>query len=309
MVGMIDLFPESLPIFAQLISNPGGQEWLDALPGLVKELAERWSLQLAEPFHGGSASWVAPATLPDGTPVVLKISWPHREAREEATALRLWNGDGACRLLYEDRDSYALVIERCLPGVLLKDVDAPADERLLAAADVLARLWRSTAPTADFEAVAEVAAEWAQTATERMQRLAPPFDPGLVRVGVQLLESLPGTATRNVIVHGDYNPGNVLSSDRAGWLAIDAKPMAGDPGYDPWPLLTQVDPPFGYEDPAPLCRQRFGLFAEAVGEPVERLFAWSLARTVESALWYASRDNLPAGVEAMAEAATFAALL
>lgn len=304
----MNLFPDTLPIYAGLPRSAGGQEWLDALPGMVESLATRWSLELGEPFHGGSASWVAPVIRFDGTQAVLKISWPHREAREEATALRLWDGDGACRLLQEDRDAYALLIERCLPGVPLKDLDAPADERLLAAAAVLAKLW-SAAEAPGFEAVADVTAEWADIATERMDRLAPPYDPGLVRHGVELLRSLPRTATRSVIVHGDFNPGNLLSSDRAGWLAIDAKPMVGDPGYDPLPLLMQVDPPFQCEDPRRVLRHRYGLFAEAVGEPVERLLAWSVAREVESALWYASRDEVAEGATAMSDAATLAELL
>ncbi|HEX3816368.1 MAG TPA: aminoglycoside phosphotransferase family protein [Mycobacteriales bacterium] len=304
----MNLFPDTLPIYAGLPRSAGGQEWLDALPGLVADLAERWGLELGEPFHGGSASWVAPATRSDGSPAVLKISWPHREAREEATALRLWDGQGACRLLAEDRDAYALLIERCRPGVLLKDLDTPADERLLAAAAVLAKLW-SAGAAPGFEAVADVTAEWADVAAERMGRLRPPYDPGLVRHGVELLRSLPRTATRSVIVHGDFNPGNLLSADRAGWLAIDAKPMVGDPGYDPFPLLMQVDPPFLSDDPGPVLRHRYRLFAGAVGEPVERLLAWSVARGVESALWYASRDDVPAGADAMAEATTLADLL
>lgn len=43
----------------------------------------------------GRAAGVAPATLPDGTAVIVKISWPHREMYGEAAALRLWDGRGA----------------------------------------------------------------------------------------------------------------------------------------------------------------------------------------------------------------------
>jgi streptomycin 6-kinase len=304
--GVIDrtYFPESLPIYSGLRRAEGGEQWLAGLPELVEQLAAEWSLRLEPPFHGGSAAWVAPATLPDGTAAVLKISWPHREAREEATALRLWDGHGACRLLAEDRDRYALLIERCQPGVPLSTLDAAAEVRLGIAADVLRRLWTTTAATA-FEKVADVTAEWAHIATERMERIRPAYDPGLVREGIRLLELLPATATRSVLVHGDFNPGNVLSAQRAGWLAIDAKPMVGDPGYDPSPLLLQVDPT---TEKAALAG-RFRLFAESVGEPADRLLAWSFARTVEAALWSANRGEPDVGAEDMATAGILASLL
>ncbi len=304
--GVIDrtYFPDSLPIYAGLRRAEGGEQWLAGLPELVRQLADKWSLRLEPPFHGGSAAWVAPATLPDGTAAVLKVSWPHREAREEATALRQWDGRGAIRLLAEDRDRYALLIERCHPGVPLSTLDAPAEERLTIAATVLSRLWTQSA-TSGFEKVADVTAEWAPIATERMERIRPGYDPGLVRRGIQLLEVLPETATRSVLVHGDFNPGNVLSAQRAQWLAIDAKPMIGDPGYDPCPMLLQVDPT---TDKATLA-ERFGLFGELVGEPAERLVAWSFARTVEAALWSANRGEIDVGAENMVTAGILASLL
>jgi streptomycin 6-kinase len=306
--GVIDrtYFPESLPIYHGLRRAEGGEQWLAELPDLVARLAAEWSLRLDVPFHGGSAAWVAPATLPDGTAAVLKVSWPHREAREEASALRLWDGQGACRLLAEDRDRYALLIERCQPGLPLSTLDAPAEERLTIAANVLRRLWTTIGRAqAGFEKVADVTAEWAGIATERMERIRPAYDPGLVRQGIGLLELLPATTTRSVLVHGDFNPGNVLSAKRADWLAIDAKPMIGDPGYDPSPMLLQVDPS---TDKTVLAR-RFRLFGELVGEPADRLLAWSFARTVEAALWSANRGEIGEGADDMALAGILAALL
>ena len=74
-----------------------------------------------------------------------------------------------------------------------------------------------------------VAAGWAELAEERMDRLRPGYDAGLVAEGGRALRELPGSASRSVVVHGDFNPGNVLS-DAPRWLAIDPKPMNDDPG-------------------------------------------------------------------------------
>ena len=40
--------------------------WLDRVPAVVHELAERWALTLGEPFTNGMAAWVAPAQSKDG---------------------------------------------------------------------------------------------------------------------------------------------------------------------------------------------------------------------------------------------------
>ncbi|HZG05391.1 MAG TPA: aminoglycoside phosphotransferase family protein [Streptomyces sp.] len=280
--------PPTLPVVRTVAGHPGGRAWLDRLPRLIGESAERWGLTVGAPFAGGSCSWVAPARRADGSGFVLKVSWPHREAAGEGEALRLWDGRGCVRLYEHDPERYALLLERCLPGTGLGDDGRlSAEERLVAGAGVLRELWEvPVPPDAALDRMAEVTAGWADTAEERMARLAPPgFDPALVALGVRLLRELPGTAAREVVVHGDLNPGNVLAAQRREWLAIDAKPMVGDPLYDPWPLIEQIDAPFGRPGPRPVVAARCALVADALGEDVRRLQAWAVARRVESALW------------------------
>ena len=141
-----------------------------------------------------------------------------------------------------------------------------------------------------------------------MQELGPPFDPALVAHGAQLLRELPATAAREVIVHGDFNPGNVLEATREPWLVIDPKPMLGDPGYDLCPLLMQVDDPFAHDDPVTVLTSRVQTLADATGETADRLLAWSVARLVEAGLWYASRSELTEGTESLRRAGIIADL-
>ncbi|WP_187363765.1 aminoglycoside phosphotransferase family protein [Streptomyces piniterrae] len=304
-----DRFPDALPVVGAMRRTPSGRAWLDRLPGIVREIEERWELRLGAPFHGGSCSWVAPAAGPDGEPAVLKVTWPHREADGEAPALHAWGSHGAVRLHRWDRERGALLIERCDPGTRLDDSPLPPTERLTIAAGLLRDLWAApTPPDGRLEHVGMVCAEWADLVQERMIRLQPGYDPGLVALGADLLRKLPATATREVVVHGDFNPGNVLASERRPWLAIDPKPMVGDPAYDPWPLLTQIDDPFEHPDPRPLLRERYALVAEVLGEDPARLMAWAVARGVESALWYADHDEVEDGAELLAEARVLAEL-
>jgi streptomycin 6-kinase len=84
--------------------------------------------------------------------------------------------------------------------------------------------------------------------------------------------------------------------------------MIGDPAYDPWPMLTQMGSPFDDRAAAGVLRARYRLFAELVEEPAERLLAWSVARTVESALWTLDRGHPDAAEQQMAEAKLLAGI-
>ncbi|QUH04926.1 phosphotransferase [Saccharopolyspora erythraea] len=297
---MDDLLPPDLPIFAEMRHNDSQREWLARLPGMIAELRDRWSVDLGDPIRGGSCSWVAPASPPDGARAVLKITWPHREMAGEAEALRLWDGVGAVRLIHHAPDLSALLVERCEPGTALAEHDGTPEELLTIAANALRDLWRPPAAGSGFERVADVAAEWADEVEDRMRRHRPGIDPGLVALGADLLRELPRTAEREVVVHGDFNPGNLLAAHRdGGRLAIDPKPMIGDPAYDPWPLLEQIDDPFDHDDPGVPLKERFALVADVLGEDVRRLQAWSVARQVETALWCVEHGEAKDGAGVM----------
>ncbi|WP_016908052.1 aminoglycoside phosphotransferase family protein [Streptomyces xiaopingdaonensis] len=292
------LFPTDHPAFARLRGSDGGRAWVERLPALVEEARTTWALRIDPPFLSGSCSWTAPVRGANGEPAVLKIVWPHREARGEAAALRLWDGDGAVRLLAHAPERHTLLLERCLPGTELGAHEGQsAEERLLAACAVLRRLWeagrRSGGPgLGGIERLTDVAEEWADLVEERAGRLRTcEADTGLFAHGARLLRQLPRTASEPALLHGDFNPGNLLAAARAPWLAIDAKPMLGDPAYDPWPLITQLGDPYAHRLPVTVLRARTALAAEALGLDVARLRAWTLARQVEELLWAWEREQ------------------
>lgn len=271
--------------------TPEGAAWLGRLPSLVDRATRRWDVVLGDPFPSGSASWCAPARDAAGRDLVLKLSFPHDEARDEAAVLRAWGGRGAVPLVDAHAGDWALLLGRARPGTPLRAVRAPADRRLAAAADVLRALHAAPAP-AGLPALADVARGLADVAAERADRAARAGlrpDPGLLRAADATLRGVGASAAPvPVTLHGDYNPGNLLLAGTGGgarWVAIDPKALTGDPAYDVWPLLEQVADPWRTADPVRVLRDRLLLVADRAGLDAAGAARWAVARGAESALW------------------------
>lgn len=271
---MVELFPSTLPIYTNLRATAAGRTWLDQLPALVAALTGQWSLMPAAPYPSGSCSWAAPVSRADETAAVLKLSWPHREAAGEAAALRAWNGDGAIRLLAHDPDRHALLLERAQPGTGLAAAENLAvEQRLDIGCGVLRHLWSAPVDAVEVEPLSAVMNGWADDLDERRSRRHVSLDPGLLAHGARLLRQLPLTASRAVLLHGDFNPGNILAATRRPWLAIDPKPMTGDPAYDPVPLIEQIDDPYQHPQPHRVLRHRTAYVADQLGIDADRILA------------------------------------
>ena len=119
--------PDDLHLPASLMwlnESDDGRSWLQSIPNLMTEASSRWSLNLGEPFEDSSVSVVLPADHDGDSTMALKIQFPHRESDLEATALQVWRGDGAIRLIDHAPDLGALLVERCVPGTHLADAVA-----------------------------------------------------------------------------------------------------------------------------------------------------------------------------------------
>jgi streptomycin 6-kinase len=215
----------------------GGASWLNSLPRLAEECAERWSLRLGEPFRHGNVSLTVPVTRLDGDHAVLKLNFPEAESAHEADALEHWRGEGAVRLLKVDRERNALLVERADPGTPLWDV-ADDEEATLIAASVLRGLWRH--PPSDghpFRMLAAEAEAWVAQVRSDWEALGRPFERRLVDAVAESTGELAGSQPEAVVCHQDLQGSNVLRAQREPWLAIDPKPIVGEPAFDVASLL------------------------------------------------------------------------
>ncbi len=279
---MIVAVPRKLAAWHQHFFGDRGRAWIAALPGLAAELLDRWQLTLDGPSSSGAVALVLPVRRADGTAAVLKLQPVDQETIGEPIALRAWAGDGAVRLLDHDPASGSMLLERLDPERTLMEVED--DEAALSIlVGLLARLDAVPAPAGlrtladvatDLLARVPAALDLVDAADRRLiERCADPLPELLAEPGDRLL-------------HWDLHFGNVLAGDREPWLAIDPKPLAGDPGFDLLPALhNRWSDVVATGDPDRAARRRFDLMTEALGLDRERARGWTLARILENLLW------------------------
>ena len=285
---MSHLVPES---FSALVSGrePGpyisGDAWLTLLPGLVEESLAQWDLVPdGDPMHGVVAL-VLPVRRRDDSPAVLKVSWPHTDARHEHLALQHWAGRGAVRLLAANPARWALLLER---------LDAHRDLHVLPideACAVLGRLLHQL----DHEALPQLT-RLSEQAAELDRRLAAPPPALPRRLATQARALLSDLATEDAIdsrmVDTDLHYANVLAAERQQWLAIDPKPLAADPAFAVTPALwNRWDEAVASGDLRRHLRRRLSIICEHAGLDQERARAWSIVREAQMALWAISDDD------------------
>jgi len=204
--------------------------WLAALPGIVAECAEHWSLRLEEPVDTPH-SLVVPAG-----DVVLKVNAPsHFEADHEADALARWNGAGAVQLLARDDGRRAFLCERCRPGTPLWDTDF---DELVVVAPMLARLSIELEAAEPFRLLADEADRWAEELPRRNDLSGRAVEPALLDYALDVLRTVDRDA--RFLANQDLHAGNVLSAARELWLVIDPKPLVGERELDGVGLLRNA---------------------------------------------------------------------
>ncbi|MDP2994244.1 MAG: aminoglycoside phosphotransferase family protein, partial [Anaerolineales bacterium] len=219
----------------------------------------------------------------DGTPAVLKIGVPNRELTSEIKTLRVYAGQGACRLLEADADQGLLLLEHLQPGTMLatlKDDDRATE----IAAEVMQAIQRPVPKGDGFLSLRE----W----FDELKNLRPrfgggtgPFPEKTVEIVEGLVRELFAEDRTQVLLHGDFHHFNILLSER-GWLVIDPKGVAGPAEYEVGPLL--LNPVREMPDETEAIRRtqrRIAILAERLGFDRQRLWAWAICHSLLSAWW------------------------
>jgi streptomycin 6-kinase len=295
-----------------------GRAWLASLPGLINGCLAQWQLEPdlepgTLPWNGHGAVVVpvrrAAAATAAGDAAVLKLAYPHDEARLERHALHLWDGHGAVRLLAADAASGALLLERLDARRSLQDL--PMETAVTVWGGLVRRL--SLAPDLapdgrpewrEFDHVAARAEQWSDELPETWEQLARPFPRWLLEAALEVCQTRGAVGRRSakdVLVHTDLHYLNILArpgtAERPGpvgmedFAAIDPQPMIGEAEFAVAPLLWNRLRELDRSDPQRALLERCRDFSAAAGLDAETARQWSLAREIENALWYAPRRH------------------
>lgn len=254
-------------------------EWHARLPRLVRTLLGEWELAVDGDFRSGATAVVLPVRTDDGTAAALKVGWPHPEAEHEHLALQAWAGGAAVRLLRADPRRSALLLERADPDHDLGTL--PVLDACTVVGELYAALHRPALP--QLRTLSSLTAEWVALLEGIASSSAVPR-----RFVTEALSYARGFVadplTDGRLLHTDLHYANVLRSARtpvapAPWLAIDPKPVSGDPCFEVAPLLWNR-----WEEvrAAPRARDaivdRFYAVVDAAGLDESRTRAWVVVR-------------------------------
>ncbi|KUN87597.1 hydroxyurea phosphotransferase [Streptomyces bungoensis] len=282
-VGPVIEVPGELAASQEKFNGAAGRAFVAGLPRRAEEFLRRWELRRDGPAMHGLCALVLPVRRAGGGRAVLKLQLPDEENAGEAAALGAWAGDGAVRLLEHDGPTRTLLLERLDERRALTGVpDARAAVEVLAV--LLARLTSVPAP-AGLRRLGDIAQRMLQRAPWALGRIPDVADRRLVAdcaAAVREVAAEPGDR----LLHWDLHYGNVLAAERAAWLAIDPKPLAGDPGFDLLPALADR------HDPADTA-WRFDALTAALGLDRERARAWTLGRVLQNSLWDIAEGRPP----------------
>ncbi|WP_305128137.1 aminoglycoside phosphotransferase family protein [Streptomyces longispororuber] len=277
--GVIDI-PGGLIESQYEFAGEAGRAFIAGLPGRVEEFVERWGLTVdGPPMHGMAALVLPVVRAADGVPAVVKFQVLDEETEGEPVALRRWDGDGAVRLLDHDDATGTMLLERLDAGRMLSVVE-DSRKAVLVIAELLARLTAGPAP-AGLRRLSDIAARMLADVPDALPRIADPAHRRTVADCAAAVREVVGEAGDRML-HWDLHFENVLApradSGREPWLAIDPKPLAGDPGFDLWPAL---DNRFEPDEVV----WRFDAMTDVLGLDRDRARAWTLGRVLQNALW------------------------
>jgi streptomycin 6-kinase len=259
-----------------------GRCWLESLPQIIGEIEQNWSLKISAPFENLSYHYVAPCTLADKSEAVVKIGF-HGEAayiRNERKMLEFLNGRAVNRLLRFDEKRFAFLLEKLSPGENLKTVCAQNDKKAVEIAiEVMRSFWQKPPENNDFPTL-EGWFDGLKIAEKT------DFDFAYTAKARHFFEELNSSPDAIMLLHGDFHHENILSAERAPFLAIDPKGIVGHKAYDLCAfLLNHVN----WLKNEPDWRQKLTGAIEQFGEAFEieprDLRRWVFAHSVLSAWW------------------------
>jgi streptomycin 6-kinase len=205
-----------------------GKVWLDDLPCLTEEIAEKWHLENLAPVSNLSYNYVL-SGFRETQPIVLKLSLDTLALDRETAALMVFDGYGGVPVL--DQTEGALLLEHVIPGHSLKN-HLPNDKSIQIMCNVMKKLHQASLPNGGpFPHIHD----WLTTIDKEWD-----IPNEYLRKARELKNKFLETDGNPVLLHGDLHHDNVLANGND-WVVIDPKGVIGDPIHEVWTFIMDLE--------------------------------------------------------------------
>lgn len=281
------------------------EDWLAALPDLISWATATWDLHVTAVANRIDAFGMSIPARRDSDRVTLRVAFPDASLADETTALEAWDGNGAVRVLETDPRG-AQLRSAPTPGTSLT-LERNEMRALRLAADVLRSLW--IAAPAGIQTLAAEVRTWGDSLLERYESVHAPFEEHMIRDAEAMFRSFVATQAAPVLLHGDVRlDGFVLDGERA--VALDAKPLVGEPAFDVASLLRDGPAALVRDTAAGTARMqgRLDQLTDLLDVRAGRVRGWAFAVSVDIGLFAYESGDMDGG-DLMLEVARLCQLL
>ncbi len=261
-----------------------GALWLDSLPETIEKLRAKWGLTDILAFPNLSYGFVAEANQ-NNKPVVLKITYD--SINQENMILEHYNGHGMVSVLDKDSDVNALLLEKAIPGISLKNHPTPIILNKIAIYAEIVNKIASNPCDILLQSSATHVKDFLMNLTLDL------IDEKISTKASSLAEYLLKTSKNEYLCHGDLHLGNILQN-HDGWVAIDPKGIIAEKEFEVAAFDLLSDEELSNQvNLAKRIMSRNHSLATQFGFIPQRLLAWFFIRNILAAKWHVEDNGDP----------------
>ncbi|WP_157911766.1 aminoglycoside phosphotransferase family protein [Alteribacter populi] len=278
-----------------------GEKWLYHLKDTIYDLEQRWGIRIEKTLEGGSEAFVAEVSAHDGGNAILKLVMPQMEGNsvleQEVEALRIVNGDGYVRLINEDMNQRALLLERL--GKPLHQLGYSTKEEIKIICSTLKQSWKPIQQSHHLQSIHDLIEWFTNFIPALWKDLGKPCSKELIDQSLTFLESRLTNIDlkKAVLVHGDAHSGNILQNPTEPqplFKLIDPDGLIAEPSYDLGILMREwLDDLI--EDPLENGKIRCSLLGQLTGEDTQGIWEWGYIQSISTGLFLIKIGEEPFG--------------
>lgn len=202
-----------------------GKEWLQTIPDKIEKYVKMFNLKNIKLLNELTYNVLIFGDSNDFGPVVLKIEIPFKELTiRESTALKLNDGQGACKCYYSNIDDGVILIERLQPGRTLNTIEN-LEDRIKIFNEVSDKFNIQVGQDTGLPTYREILDRSITLSTEQEQKFSPVDE--LLKVANLVYNDLHTNNESNYLLHSDLFCDNILETND-GWKAIDPHGFIGE---------------------------------------------------------------------------------